>query len=98
MTDEDEAAPPPYRSYSWEDEEGGRYIALYPGEHEADEERKSELRALGARVAADPVADLVIERDRQGVRPALRLIRGEGNTERAPEPGGGSFTDPPMPA
>ncbi|MFE3499292.1 hypothetical protein [Kitasatospora sp. NPDC059160] len=42
-----------YQSYSWQDEDGGRYTALYPGTEEADEAGKARLRALGARASED---------------------------------------------
>ncbi|WBP90659.1 hypothetical protein [Kitasatospora cathayae] len=41
-----------YQSYSWQDEDGGQYIVLYPGDEETDEEGKARLRAMGARELA----------------------------------------------
>ncbi|MEV7028484.1 hypothetical protein, partial [Kitasatospora sp. NPDC093558] len=71
MSDETPPQYPQYRSYSWEDEQGGFYLVLYPDDEEADEERKAHLRAMGARMAAD----LVAEQQPEPTRPALRLVR-----------------------
>ncbi|MFF2142371.1 hypothetical protein [Kitasatospora sp. NPDC058190] len=78
-----------YRSYAWEDGEGGRYMVLYPGTEEADEERKARFRAMGAREAellrAEEAAEAAkAAKAEVGVewgrpRPALRLVRGEGS-------------------
>ncbi|MFF4924662.1 hypothetical protein DR950_10810 [Kitasatospora xanthocidica] len=70
---------PPYRSYTWDGEEGAVHIVLYPGEEEADEERKAEFRARGVRM----LADLNAEREAEHTppfpgMPNLRLIHGEG--------------------
>ncbi|MFF4378074.1 hypothetical protein [Kitasatospora sp. NPDC001547] len=72
---------PPYRSYSWEDEEGAVHITLYPGEEEADEERKAAFRARGARMLADLITDREAEHTPPypGL-PNLRLIRGGGGS------------------
>ncbi|MQS10784.1 hypothetical protein F7Q99_00420 [Streptomyces kaniharaensis] len=77
MTDE---ALTQYRSYAWEDEHGIRYVAAYPGDEEADEEYKAQLRAMGARVAADLVAEQEAEHEPKSARPSLRLIRGGGSS------------------
>ncbi|MBV6699754.1 hypothetical protein [Kitasatospora aureofaciens] len=81
MADE---TPTQYQSYSWEDDNGIQYVALYPGDKEADEERKAELRTMGARVAADLVAEQEAEREAEQeaerAKPSLRLVRGEGSS------------------
>ncbi|MFD5465351.1 hypothetical protein ACFWIQ_21355 [Kitasatospora sp. NPDC127059] len=41
-----------YQSHTWEDENGGRFIILYPGAEKADEEGEARLRAMGARELA----------------------------------------------
>ncbi|MBO1420406.1 hypothetical protein [Streptomyces sp. FH025] len=76
MSDE---TTPQYRSYSWEDDQGGFYLVLYPGVEEADEVRKARFRAMGAQEAAIMLAEMAAERTsleplRPG-RPALRLVR-----------------------
>jgi hypothetical protein len=75
-----------YRSYAWEDGEGGRYVVLYPGTEEADEDRKARFRATGAREAELLRAEEAAEAAKAEVgvewgrpRPALRLVRGEGS-------------------
>ncbi|MBD0674218.1 hypothetical protein [Streptomyces sp. CBMA156] len=83
MTDEpattDEPQPPPYRSYTWDGGDGAVHVTLYPGEEEADEERKAGFRAMGARLLADLIAEREAEHTPPfpGV-PNLRLIHGEG--------------------
>ncbi|MEU3566594.1 hypothetical protein [Kitasatospora sp. NPDC006786] len=74
-----EPGPPPYRSYTWDDEHGAVHAILYPGEEEADEERKAGFRAMGARMLADLIAEREAEHTPPfpGV-PDLRLIHGEG--------------------
>ncbi|MET8543298.1 hypothetical protein ABZW03_22010 [Kitasatospora sp. NPDC004799] len=69
---------PPYRSYTWEGEDGDFHMTLYPGEEEADEERKAEFRAMGARMLADLNADREAERTPPfpGLR-RLQLVRDE---------------------
>ncbi|MGW2248578.1 hypothetical protein ACWCXH_00025 [Kitasatospora sp. NPDC001660] len=69
MSDE---TTPQYRSYTWEDEQGGCYLALYPGEEDADDEGKAQLRAMGARLAA--------EQETEAARPGLRLVRDEDSS------------------
>ncbi|MEU9043623.1 MULTISPECIES: hypothetical protein [unclassified Kitasatospora] len=66
---------PPYRSYSWDGENGAVHLAFYPGEEEADEERKARFREMGARMLAELMAEQ--EADHTPLRPALTLIRGE---------------------
>jgi hypothetical protein len=72
-----------YRSYAWEDGEGGRYVVLYPGTEEADEDRKARFRAMGAREAellrAEEAAKAEVGVEWGRPRPALRLVRGEGS-------------------
>ncbi len=81
----EEQPPPNYRSYSWEDEAtGAQCFALYPGDEEADDERKAQLRAMAHRVFPD-LADLPDEADEPdeqpagSTRPTLRLVRGDGS-------------------
>ncbi|MFH8381646.1 hypothetical protein ACH4E7_11960 [Kitasatospora sp. NPDC018058] len=66
-----------YRSYAWEDGEGGRYVVLYPGIEEAGEERKARFRAMGAREAELLRAEEEAQAERGIGRPALRLVRDE---------------------
>ncbi|MEV7184154.1 hypothetical protein [Kitasatospora sp. NPDC093102] len=85
MADEPEATDgpeiPPYRSYTWEGEGDAVHVVLYPGEEEADEERKAGFRAMGARQLADLIADREAEHTPPFPgRPHLRLIHGEGGS------------------
>ncbi len=78
----EEQPPPNYRSYSWEDEAtGAQCFALYPGDEEADDERKARLRAMAHRAFPD-LSDLPDEPDEQSAEstgPTLRLVRGDGS-------------------
>ncbi|MER5353801.1 hypothetical protein ABT093_26120 [Kitasatospora sp. NPDC002551] len=73
---------PNYLAYSGEDEAtGARFVVLYPGDEEADDDRKAQLRAMVQRM----IDDLPDERPQPGpgpaetARPALRLVRGDGS-------------------
>ncbi|MER7707370.1 hypothetical protein ABTX81_31290 [Kitasatospora sp. NPDC097605] len=77
----EEQPPPNYRSHSWEDEAtGARCFAFYPGDEEADDERKARLRAMAHRAFPDlgDLPDEPAEQPAENTGPTLRLIRGDG--------------------
>ncbi|MGA5820198.1 hypothetical protein ACPC54_20305 [Kitasatospora sp. NPDC094028] len=84
MTDETPVwHPVPYHAYAWDDENGARCVALYPGE-EAAEARKAELRATATRVVPGLASDHdAAEPETEYPKPSLRLIRGGGSAGQA---------------
>ncbi|MFF2075818.1 hypothetical protein ACFVXG_13810 [Kitasatospora sp. NPDC058162] len=51
-----------YQSYSWQDEDdGARYIVLYPGSEEADEAGKARLRAMAAAREPEGVRSVTVD-------------------------------------
>ncbi|MFF2659496.1 hypothetical protein ACFVUH_19290 [Kitasatospora sp. NPDC058032] len=76
----EEQPPPNYRSYHWEDEAtGAQCFVLYPGDEEADDERKTRMRAMARRAFPDLDLDLSDEQPPETTRPTLRLIRSDGS-------------------